>query len=150
MEKKSIKISLKLGIVLSVLAIIVCSIILVVIMQKLSNNNNYNYTKKDDWEYDAKKPSENTNIYGGTSKAFSPSSITGSASLDSAVSSESTNGSTIGFSTGGAKDINSFRENIKNGYFPISTDITYNGLFYNYVFDTGAKEESKELFSPSY
>ena len=46
--------------------------------------------------------------------------------------------------------INNFRENIKNGYFPISTDITYNGLFYDYIFDTGAKEESKELFSPSY
>ena len=30
----------------------------------------------------------------------------------------------IGLSTGGAKDINNFRENIKNGYFPISTDIT--------------------------
>ena len=56
----------------------------------------------------------------------------------------------IGFSTGGAKDINNFRENIKNGYFPISTDITYNGLFYDYFFDTGRKTESEYLFSPSY
>ena len=56
----------------------------------------------------------------------------------------------IGFSTGGAKDINNFRENIKNGYFPISTDITYNGLFYDYYFDTGKKTESEHLFSPSY
>ena len=47
--------------------------------------------------------------------------------------------SEIGFSIGGAKDINNFRENIKNGYFPIYTDITYNGLFYNYYFDTGKK-----------
>ena len=81
---------------------------------------------------------------------ISPSSVTGFATMDSAVSSETTNGRTIGFSTGGAKDINNFRENIKNGYFPISTDITYNGLFYDYTFDTGEKEESKELFSPSY
>ena len=56
----------------------------------------------------------------------------------------------IGFSTGGAKDTNNFRENIKNGYFPISTDITYNGLFYEYYFDTGKKTESEHLFSPSY
>ena len=56
----------------------------------------------------------------------------------------------IGFSTGGAKDINNFRENIKNGFFPISTDITYNGLFYDYYFDTGRKTESEHLFSPSY
>ena len=56
----------------------------------------------------------------------------------------------IGLSTGGAKDTNNFRENIKNGYFPISTDITYNGLFYDYYFDTGKKTESKHLFSPSY
>ena len=56
----------------------------------------------------------------------------------------------LGFSTGGAKDTNNFRENIKNGYFPISTDITYNGLFYDYYFDTGRKTESEYLFSPSY
>ena len=56
----------------------------------------------------------------------------------------------VGFSTGGAKDTNNFRENIKNGYFPISTDITYNGLFYDYYFDTGKKTESEHLFSPSY
>ena len=60
------------------------------------------------------------------------------------------NVSNIGFSTGGAKDTNNFRENIKNGYFPISTDITYNGLFYDYYFDTGKKTQSEHLFSPSY
>ena len=63
----------------------------------------------------------------------------------------STTESNIGFSTGGAKDVNNFRENIEQGYFPISTDITYNGLFYDYTFDTGnANQESEDLFSPSY
>ena len=150
MEKKPIKISLKVGIILSIVAIIVCSIILVVVIQQLKNNDNNNYTKKDDWEFDAKQVLENRNVFSGIAKGFSPSSVTGFATMDSAVSSETTNGRTIGFSTGGAKDINNFRENIKNGYFPISTDITYNGLFYDYTFDTGEKEESKELFSPSY
>jgi Ca-activated chloride channel family protein len=60
--------------------------------------------------------------------------------------------STIGLSVGGAKDANNFRENIKDGYFPISTDITYNGLFYDYMFDitTQNGEKVDDLFSPAY
>lgn len=69
-----------------------------------------------------------------------------SMSMDAAVA-----GNTIGFSVGGAKDINNFRENIENGYFPISTDITINGLFYDYYFETGnSGKTSDELFSPAY
>lgn len=56
----------------------------------------------------------------------------------------------IGFSTGGAKDINNFRENIKQGYLPLPTDITYEGLFYDYYFETGASEVCEKLFCPSY
>lgn len=57
---------------------------------------------------------------------------------------------TIGFATGGAKDVNNFRENINNNYLPLPTDITYEGLFYDYYFDTGNSEESSKLFYPSY
>lgn len=56
----------------------------------------------------------------------------------------------IGFSVGGAKDINNFRENIKQDYLPLPTDVTYEGLFYDYYFDTGAAQECKKLFCPSY
>ncbi|MGE5329196.1 MAG: VWA domain-containing protein [Deltaproteobacteria bacterium] len=56
----------------------------------------------------------------------------------------------IGLSTGGAKDINNFRENIKNNYLPLPTDVTCEGLFYDYYFDTGKTKESDKLFSPSY
>ncbi len=56
----------------------------------------------------------------------------------------------IGFSTGGAKDINNFRENIAQGYLPLSTDITYEGLFYDYFFNTSAEEKCNKLFCPSY
>lgn len=56
----------------------------------------------------------------------------------------------IGFSTGGAKDINNFRENIEQGYLPLPTDVTYEGLFYDYYFDTGDQKECKKLFCPSY
>jgi len=56
----------------------------------------------------------------------------------------------IGLSTGGAKDINNFYKNIENNYLPLPTDITYEGLFYNYFFDTGETKECTELFCPSY
>jgi Ca-activated chloride channel family protein len=56
----------------------------------------------------------------------------------------------LGFAVGGAKDINNFRMNIENNYLPLVTDITYEGLFYNYYFDTGEKEECTDLFCPSY
>jgi len=56
----------------------------------------------------------------------------------------------IGLAAGGAKDINNFRENISNGYLPLPTDVTYEGLFYDYYFDTGQTEECQKLFCPSY
>lgn len=59
-------------------------------------------------------------------------------------------GPSIGFSAGGAKDISSFRENIKQDYLPLPSDVTYEGLFYDYYFDTGATQECNKLFCPSY
>ena len=56
----------------------------------------------------------------------------------------------IGFSAGGAKDINNFRENIINGFLPLPTDISYEGLFYDYYFDTGLTKSCDKLFCPSY
>ena len=117
------------------------------------NNNKHivSKNKKDDWEY--KGPIDDSEGFRGVINTLTGSSsqIMSSApqmSMDSAVSMESAGN--LGFSVGGAKDANNFRENIENGYFPISTDITYNGLFYDYTFDTGMKNESNELFSPSY
>jgi Ca-activated chloride channel family protein len=57
---------------------------------------------------------------------------------------------TIGLATGGAKDIANFRENIENNYLPLPTDITYEGLFYDYYFDTGQREACQQLYCPSY
>jgi Ca-activated chloride channel family protein len=58
--------------------------------------------------------------------------------------------SSIGLAVGGAKDINNFRNNIQNNFLPLPTDVTYEGLFYDYYFDTGAVESSDKLFYPSY
>jgi Ca-activated chloride channel family protein len=56
----------------------------------------------------------------------------------------------IGLAVGGANDINNFRENIENDYLPTPTDITHEGIFYDYTFDTGLQEECTDLFCPSY
>ncbi len=98
----------------------------------LKDEINLGKNKIDDWE-------------------FSAENIKGSYKDTETDLTASTLDSNMGLSTGGAKDVNNFRENIENGYLPISTDITYNGLFYDYTFDTGnTNQESEELFSPSY
>ena len=56
----------------------------------------------------------------------------------------------IGLAAGGAKDIQNFRENINNNYLPLPTDVTYEGLFYDYYFETGETEPGNKLFNPSY
>ena len=54
-----------------------------------------------------------------------------------------------GFAVGGAKDVNNFRQNVKEGYLPLPTDISYEGLFYDYRFDTVGNACSS-LFCPTY
>ena len=83
---------------------------------------------------------------GGVSKAIgSAPRVSYSMASPAMVASPS-----IGFSAGGAKDISSFRENIKQDYLPLPSDVTYEGLFYDYYFDTGAAMDCKKLFCPSY
>jgi Ca-activated chloride channel family protein len=56
-----------------------------------------------------------------------------------------------GFSTGGSKDINNFRQNIKNNYFPLVSDLTYEGIFYDYFFEEIIPDKKRrELFYPTY
>lgn len=56
----------------------------------------------------------------------------------------------LGFSVGGANDINNFRRNIDEEFLPLVTDVTYEGLFYDYFFETGQSEPCEDLFCPSY
>jgi len=61
----------------------------------------------------------------------------------------------FGFSAGGAKDINNFRANIAAGYLPKPSDITYEGLFYDYRFETGkiaslSSDKPPKLFAPTW
>ena len=64
-----------------------------------------------------------------------------------------TKGPTIGLAVGGAKDVVNFRKKIKSSIVPKPTDITNEGIFYEYYFDTSGKAKSAEstkLFYPSY
>lgn len=95
--------------------------------------------------------------YGINSVSSGLSGSLGSASSESLFSLGSSKSlsnyamdSNIGFAVGGAKDINVFRENIDNNYTPLPSAITYEGLFYDYYFNTGLSEECTKLFCPSY
>jgi Ca-activated chloride channel family protein len=81
--------------------------------------------------------------------ASSGSYSSSSGSATSPVYPNSSSGN-IGLSAGGAKDISNFRENIENDFLPLPTDITYEGLYYDYYFDTGMLRPCNKLFCPSY
>ena len=59
---------------------------------------------------------------------------------------------TLGFAVGGAMDSLNFRENIEQGYLPLPSAITTEGIYNEYYFDTGMKEgeEANQLFYPTY
>lgn len=56
----------------------------------------------------------------------------------------------MGFSVGGAMSVANFRERINNNLLPLPGDLTYEGLFSDYYFDTAADNYCKALFCPSY
>ncbi|WP_435359888.1 vWA domain-containing protein [Haloarchaeobius sp. DFWS5] len=90
----------------------------------------------DDWQYD---PTERGTRAGGK----------GGANYTQAATSASAGGS-VGLAAGGAKDVNNFRRNVEEGYLPIPSDLPYEGLFYDYYFDTGSGTACDSLFCPSY
>lgn len=100
--------------------------------------------KIDDWKYNPAGEAQDS--------VFSFSQKSAGGAINSApASAPSFSSENLGFAAGGAKDINNFRENIKNNYLPLSSDITYEGLFYDYYFDTAEEEnQCEKLFCPSY
>lgn len=108
--------------------------------------------RTDDWAYEPEQYEEDGyyNYKGGMVGSAPAPTMAAPMDFGIAESMPMMADDSIGFSVGGAKDINNFRENIKNDYLPLPTDLTYEGLFYDYYFDTGKKEECKKLFCPSY
>lgn len=107
----------------------------------------FSQTKIDDWEYEGPSYDDEP----GGFYNFSPSpqqAVTGAVEMEMSDAFDSDK--TIGLTAGGAQDVGNFRENIENGFLPLPTDITHEGLFSEYYFDTGQKEECEALFCPSY
>lgn len=108
----------------------------------------------DDWVYSGPVYDDEDGWFGSVQKSMSLPTNLGSGMVMESM--DMTAGAlpmeeTLGFSVGGAKDVNNFRENIKNNYLPIPTDITAEGLFYDYYFDKGKLAANCEkLFCPSY
>ena len=84
---------------------------------------------------------------GGIIKSLSPNVVYDSSTIMS--ESMSMKSDSIGLAVGGANDVENFRENIKNGYLPSVTDLTYEGLFYDYYFKP-VSNDCKEIFCPAY
>ena len=141
-----------------------------IITKKVGEGENYykkiaSSSKRDVWEYDSQQALESysSNKSGGnvnqiismTSNDYemeSSSTIQSSSTKYTDILGYSTSSENyIGYSVGGANNINNFRENIKEGYLPLLTDITYNGIYSEYYFDTGEVDRSSnEMFYPSY
>jgi Ca-activated chloride channel homolog len=62
--------------------------------------------------------------------------LAASVNTAAAVSaSRAATGSSIGLATGGAQDIENFRQNVAEGYLPLPTDVTFGGIVKRYFFN---------------
>eukprot|EP01084_Bolivina_argentea_P062399 114104_1 len=98
-----------------------------------------------------------------SSYSWAPASFGSTSSIKSYSRSTNVN-NTIGLSVGGSKDVNNFRECIEKNIMPSVGSITYNGILYEYYFDTKRrkhienmnmvmdekKDQGSKLFYPSY
>mgnify|MGYP000106119111 CR=1 FL=1 len=96
--------------------------------------------KIDDWQFDPDKM-----LGGGHGGATATAQATGVA-----MEASGGDGGSIGLSAGGAADIATFRRNVEEGYLPTPESLSYEGLFYNYYFDTGGDGSCSSTFCPTY
>lgn len=73
----------------------------------------------------------------------------GAGGMEAQMSTDQVTEDMSGFSTGGGKDIENFRKNIRNGKLPHPDSISHEGLLYDYEFDVGSREKDS-LFYPNY
>ena len=93
----------------------------------------------DDWQYSP-----------GDLQTGDRGSGSGNVTYQASASTESADGGSVGLAAGGAKDANTFRRNVENDYLPIPSALSYEGLFYDYYFDTGDAGACSDLFCPTY
>ncbi|WP_440988423.1 vWA domain-containing protein [Haloarchaeobius baliensis] len=94
----------------------------------------------DDWQFD---PADIGQGEGAGSKG-------GSGGANVTYTAQTSAGNSVGLAAGGAKDVNNFRQNVEEGFLPLPSDMPYEGLFYDYYFDTGDAGGCDSLFCPRY
>ena len=115
--------------------------------EKTSEETKKSGSKRDDWVLDfGDQPTRDWLLSGApqsTQRAPAPAAAAALPSVAAPMPS-------AGFAVGGGKDIGNFRENIERGYVPRPEAITVEGLYYDYVFDTGVLPSCDKLFCPTY
>jgi Ca-activated chloride channel homolog len=119
--------------------------------------------KVDDWVYESEKSmprQRHHRVYKKNTLGSAPTSYsarifkkrvsTRMPMVSSFKASAMMESDSLGLSVGGAKDIGNFRENINQGYLPRPSDLTPEGLYYDYFFDPGPEQKCVDLFCPSY
>jgi len=96
----------------------------------------------DDWKFDPRQMGGGDG--GVTASTGSSGGSAGGAQYSAAPESED-----LGLAAGGAGNVATFRRNVREGYLPQPESVAYEGLFYDYFFDTGGGSCS-ELFCPAY
>jgi Ca-activated chloride channel family protein len=84
--------------------------------------------KIDDWQFD---PAAFHGSGGGGGGTGTPTPM--------ATAMEAARADSVGLAAGGAKSIANFRNNLEEGYLPLPSDLSYEGLFYDYFFDTSGR-----------
>ena len=110
---------LKKGCMIVIIILIIFMIVGGIILFRIQKKNSIFGT--DDWKFNQKESSTTLAIASSMDSSSSKSSVSSSKSTSSSES-------YLGYTVGGASNVDNFRENIKNNYLPITTDITYNGL----------------------
>ena len=104
---------------------------------------------EDDSSWQLASPQSGGVLYSAPSPQAAPSPSVAPLTFSTTSAADSAS-STLGFAVGGANDINAFRLNIENDFLPLPSSITHQGLYYDYLFDTGQQGTCEQLFCPSY
>lgn len=107
----------------------------------------------DDWQFDPDDlDGSDTGGAGGAGMSASSGTTGGAADGGYAMQESAAapgDGDDLGLAVGGADDVTTFRRNIEEGYLPPPGNLSYEGLFAEYHFDTG-DTECDQLFCPTY
>jgi len=106
----------------------------------------------DDWEYFVQESKENSITYNTVRRKASSAARPAKMQVmaEAMMRSPAPAADSLGYAVGGAKDADNFFQNLEEGYLPRYSSLTYEGLFYDYSFDTGQEQSCESLFCPSY